>query len=300
MKNYFCFIMIVSLSIILIAGCNIFDWTSENKDEAFYDGIEFFNDGKFTQAKEKFAQAMQADPNRSDYRYYHAKAVVFEANLNFFAIAQNVIKIDTSSVVGLTLPLYTKERDLSIEQDAANKTQIYSVSTICRNDIAPIYLEQTHGDIKAQDIYFDYAILSLSLALLRLRDTNGDGVIGSDDFYFQIVKSSDGKYVFDLLGVMNYLQDPGNRNGFNHALLSSVGYVADGVSSLLKIIGNDTTYFNQTDLTSLLDNVSAAANRYQIDDDIDNDGDGFIDEEILNGIDDDGDGWIDEDVGIVP
>jgi tetratricopeptide (TPR) repeat protein len=300
MKNYFSIIMIDSLVLVLFAGCNIFDWTSENKDKAFYEGIEFFNDGKFTQAKEKFAEAMQLDPKRSDYRYYHAKAVVFEANLNFFAIAQNVIKIDTSSIASLTLPLYTKDPDLSLEQDAINKTKIYSVGTICRNDIKPIYLEQTHGDIQAQDIYFDYAILSLSLALLRLRDTNGDGIIGSNDFYFEIVKSSDGKYAFDLLSVINYLRDSNNQRSFNRTLLSSADYVADGVSSLFKVIGNDTTYFNQTDLTDFLDNVSSSASRYQIGDDIDNDGDGRIDEEILNGIDDDGDGWIDEDVGIVP
>ncbi len=284
----------------LVSNCNIFDWTSENKEEAFYAGVKFFNDGKFTEAKEKFAEAMEADSNRSDYRYYHAKTVVFEADLNFFAIAQNVIEIDTASIVGLTLPLYTKDRDLSLEQDAAKKTQIYSVSSVCRNDIAPIYLEQTHGDISARDIYFDYAILSMALALLRLRDTNGDGAIGLDDFYFEIHKSNDGKYVFDLMGVLNYLRDSNNQKDFNRALLGTAGYVADGVASLFKIIGTDTKYFNQIDLNDLLDNVSNAANRYQIDDDNDNDGDGRVDEEILNGADDDADGWIDEDVGIVP
>jgi hypothetical protein len=300
MKRYFAHMTMFSLILILMSGCNIFDWTSENKEEAFYEGLDFFNQGKFTQAKEKFTEAMKADPYRSDYRYYHAKAVVFEANLNYFAIAQDVIKIDTTTVVGLTLPLYTKDRDLSLEQDAANKNQIYGVSTICRNDITPIYEEQTYGDIKAQDIYFDYSILSMALALLRLRDTNGDGVIGSDDFYFEIIKSNEGEYVFDLMGVRTYLQDPDNRTDFNQTLLSSAGYVTDGISSLLKIISNDTTYFNQTDLTNLLDNVNNAANRYQVDDDIDNDGDGRIDEETLNGIDDDGDGWVDEDVGIIP
>jgi len=300
MKRYFSFLTAFSLLLILIAGCNIFDWTSENKEEAFYKGLEFFNDGNFTQAKEKFAEAMKSDPNRSDFRYYHAKAVVFEANLNYFAIAQNIIKVDTSSVMGVTLPLYTKDQDLSLEQDAANKNKIYGVSIICHDDITPIYLEHTHGDIKAQDIYFDYSILSMALALLRLRDTNGDGVIGADDFYFEIYKSNEGNYIFDLMGVRTYLQDPDNRTDFNQTLLVSVDYLSDGISSLLKIMSSDTTYFNQTDLTNLLDNVSSAANRYQIDDDIDNDGDGRIDEEILNGIDDDGDGWIDEDVGIVP
>ena len=300
MKHHTMFLLIFSLVVFLMSGCNIFDWTSENKEEAFYQGLEFFNDGKFTRAKEKFAEAMESDPNRSDYRYYHAKAVVFEADLNFFAIAQHIIEIDTSSVVGVTLPLYTKDRDLSLEQDATNKNQIYGVSSICRNDINPIYREQTHGDIKAVDIYFDYSILSMALALLRLRDTNGDGVIDADDFYFEIHKSADGNYTFDLLAVRDFLLNPDNRAGFNKTLLNAVGYFLDGVSSLLKTVGNDTTYFNQIDLLALLDNVSDAANRYQIDDDIDNDGDGLIDEEILNGINDDGDEWVDEDVGIVP
>lgn len=300
MKRYSQSVMIFSLILILIVGCNIFDWTSESKEEAFYEGLDLFNEGKFNQAKEKFAEAMEADPNRSDYRYYHAKAVVFEANLNFFAIAQNIIKVDTASVLGVTLPLYTKDRDLTLEQDAEIKNNIYGVSLICHHDITPIYLEQTYGDIKAQDIYFDYSILSLSLALLRLRDTNGDHIIGPDDFYLEIHKSNDGNYLIDLIGVIEYLQDPQNRMGFNHALLSSVGYASDGISALSKIFSSDTTYFNQTDLTDLLNNISSAANRYQIDDDLDNDGDGFIDEEILNGIDDDGDGWVDEDVGIVP
>jgi len=32
----------------------------------------------------------------------------------------------------------------------------------------------------------------MALALLRLRDTNGDGMIGIDDFYFEIHKSGEG------------------------------------------------------------------------------------------------------------
>ncbi|UCE04394.1 MAG: hypothetical protein JSW07_12245 [bacterium] len=300
MKRYFPFLTAFSLILILLSGCNIFDWSSENKEEAFYEGLELFNDGKFTQAKEKFAQAMKADPYRSDYRYYHAKAEVFEADLNFFAIAQNIIKVDTTTVMGVTLPLYTKDRDLSLEQDAANKNRIYGVSTVCRNDITPIYLEQTHGDIEAQDIYFDYSILSMALALLRLRDTNGDGVIGTEDFYFEIYKSSEGNYVFDLMGIRNHLQVPNNRTDFNQTLLSSADYLSDGIASLLKITRADTAYFNQSDLINVLDNVSDTANRYLVDDDKDNDGDGEVDEEILNGIDDDSDGWVDEDVGIIP
>jgi len=80
-----------SLSLLLICGlfffianCNIFDWTTISEDEVFYDGIKLFNEQKFAEAKEKFAEAMESDPSRSDYRYYHAKALVFASNLNLF------------------------------------------------------------------------------------------------------------------------------------------------------------------------------------------------------------------------
>lgn len=288
------------LIITLVSGCNIFDWTSENNDDAFYEGMELFNDGKFAEAKAKFAEAIESDPERSDFRYYHAKAVVFEANLNYFAMAQNLVKIDTATVMNIKLPLYTKEPDLSLAQDAEFKNRIYQASFVCHADLTPIFQEKTHGDIQAQDIYFDYAILSLALALLRLRDTNGDGIITTDDFYFSIYKSSEGNYTFDLLGVKNYLSTPENRQAFNRTLLKSVDYLADGIFSVLKIFHSDTKYFNQQDLQSLLNNIKNAADRYQMDDDKDNDGDGRIDEEILNGLDDDGDGVIDEDVGIIP
>lgn len=297
MKRY---LLVLLFILSLVSGCNIFDWTSEKNDEAFYEGMKLFNDGKFSEAKVKFADAIQSDPERSDFRYYHAKAVVFEANLNYFAMAQNLVKIDTATVMNIKLPLYTKEPDLSLDQDAVYKNQIYQASFICHDDLTPIYEEKTHGDIQAQDIYFDYAILSLALALLRLRDTNGDGQITTDDFYFTIFKSSDGNYTFDLLGVKNYLSTPENRQAFNQTLLKSVDFLSDGIFSLLRIFSSDTKFFDQQDLNNLLENIKTAANRYQIDDDKDNDGDGRVDEEILNGIDDDGDGLVDEDVGIVP
>ena len=83
------------------------------------------------------------------------------------------------------------------------------------------------------------------------------------------------------------------------ALLSSVGFIGEGIESLINTI-DDSLLFNNEDLTDFLQNVSDASSRYQVDDDIDNDGDGLIDEEILNGEDDDHDGITDEDVGIVP
>jgi len=117
--------ILLLMSMMLIASCNIFDWTSAPKDEAFYEGMALFNDGKFTEAKAKFAEAMKSDPFRSDFRYYHAKAVVFEANLNYFGLAQDLVNIDTSSVTNVKLPLYNKEPNMSLEEDAAYKNTFY-------------------------------------------------------------------------------------------------------------------------------------------------------------------------------
>ncbi len=292
--------ILLLMSMMLIASCNIFDWTSAPKDEAFYEGMALFNDGKFTEAKAKFAEAMKSDPLRSDFRYYHAKAVVFEANLNYFGLAQDLVKIDTARVMNVNLPLYNKEPNMSLEEDAAYKNALYQASLICHADVTPIYQEQTHGDIRAQDIYFDYSILSLTLAILRLRDTNGDGKISTEDFYFTISKTSEGKYTFDLLGIRNYLSKAENRQAFNRTLLNSVEFLTEGIVSLLKVFHQDSKFFDTQELNNLLENIKSAANRYQMVDGKDNDSDGRIDEEILNGSDDDGDGWVDEDVGIVP
>lgn len=293
-------ILLWLIMIALILNCNIFDWTTESNDEAFYEGLQLFNDGKFTAARDKFAAAIESDPLRSDFRYYHAKAIVFEANLNYFGLAQNLIKIDTATVQNLKLPLYNKEPNMSLIEDAAYKNRIYQTSLVCYMDLSPIYQEQTHGDIKAQDIYFDYSILSLALAILRLRDTNGDGQITTDDFYFSIYKSGGGKYTFDLVAVRNYLSTPENRQAFNRTLLKSVDYLAEGLFSLLKIFSSDSKFFDRSELQTLLNNIKTAAEQYQMDDNRDNDGDGRVDEETLNGLDDDGDELVDEDVGIVP
>lgn len=289
--------ILLLMLIALVAGCNIFDWTSAPKDEPFYEGLKLFNDGDFAAAKAKFAEAIKADPLRSDFRYYHAKAVIFEANLNYFGLAQDLVKIDTSSVMNVRLPLYNKEPNMSLEEDAAYKNRFYQASLICHEDVTPIYQEQTHGDIQAKDIYFDYSILSLTLAILRLRDTNGDGQITTQDFYFTIQKTGNGKYTFDLLGIKNYLSTAENRQAFNRTLLKSVEFLSEGIFSLLKIFHQDSEFFNPQELNTLLENIRSAANRYQMFDGKDNDGDGQIDEEILNGMDDDGDGWVDEDVG---
>ena len=294
-------LLICGVLFFIIANCNIFDWTTVAEDEVFYDGLKLFNQQKFTEAKEKFAEAMESDPTRSDYRYYHAKATVFASNLNLFQVVRQIIKIDTTTVTNLKLPLYTRESDMTIEQDNVYKNNLYQVVWVSHDDITPIYFEETHGEIQADDIYFEFSIMSLARAILQLRDTNNDKLIDNNDIYFGITKFCNPQtgecYYLPTLNddkVIDFLGVDENRRGFNEMLINSATYTAEGLTSINYVFG-DTTLFNNDDLENLIENIEDMSNFYQIGDRIDNDGDGSIDEEAINGLDDDGDGRIDED-----
>ena len=298
------FRLVASLSIVFIlliySSCNILDWTSTSTEEEFYCGLNLFNEQKFTEAKEKFAEALEKDPNNSEYLYYHAKAAVFEADLDFYTIARRIINIDTSSFQNLDLPLYTKEPDMTLDQDARYKNKIYQATWVAHNDISPIYFNNTHGDIEAIDVSFEFSILSMARAILQMRDTNNDMVINSNDLYFVIQKVYSpiiGKSIYlpNLGGIYDYLvESPENLAGFNSMLINSASYAAEGVASIMNTFA-DTTLFDNDDLEEIIEKVETLGNFYQVNDNIDNDNDGQIDEEEINMMDDDGDGYIDED-----
>ena len=103
--------------LILTASSNILDWSSEPDNEVFYEGIKLFNNKEFTKAKLKCEEAMESDPNNSEYRYYHAKAVIFESDLNFFSIARELVAGATSDDAGLQMPLYSTSADLTRVED---------------------------------------------------------------------------------------------------------------------------------------------------------------------------------------
>ena len=139
-------IVLVCCVLFLIANCNIFDWTTTSDDEVFYEGLELFNQKKFSEAKVKFAEAMESDPYRSDYRYYHAKATIFESDTNFFAIAREIINVDPLNE--LYLPLYStpplppgEDSIQFVQQDNQVKNHIYNITIVSHDDITPIYKE---------------------------------------------------------------------------------------------------------------------------------------------------------------
>lgn len=215
-----------------IAGCNIFDWTSNDNDDVYYEGIRLFNEKKFDEAKEKFAEAMKSDPQRSDYRYYHAKATLFETDINFLTVGREVIAPAKSKTPGY-LPLYSHEPDISIEQDRKTKNDIYQIVQIGHDDIHPIFMEETYGEIQKEDILFEYSLFSLTRAILQLRDTNNDGRIDENDFYFsiQVINLTNPEYII-YLGTV----DP---NSIVEALTNTVSYIGFGADALLEAFGSE-------------------------------------------------------------
>lgn len=302
MKNACYYLFIIVLMMTLYSGCNIFNWTSSSEEDAYYDGLKLFNDGKFADARAKFEEAIQSDPWRSDYRYYHAKALVMESDLNFFKIAHDMVDANNSNADQFQMPLYTwdKTKYPNRADELAFKNRLYNTTWRCHDDLSPIFFGRTHGEVTAEDIYFEYSIISMSRAVLQLRDTNNDSTIDAADWYFTIKKvvnpqTGEEMYVPDLQALINDLKNsPDARAGFNRMLLNTVKYGADGIVALVNTF-SDSTVIDPQELQSVLNRVEELGNLYQIGDGIDNDQDGRVDEELINLIDDDGDGRIDED-----
>lgn len=294
-------IMLICCVLFFIANCNIFDWTIKGEEELFYDGLKLFNQKKFEEAEEKFAKALALDSLRSDYRYYHAKATVFKSDINFFAIGRQIIDADKSGEY--SLPLYSRITGKEPEEDDRDKNAIYNITIVSHDDLNPIFQEKTHGEIKPEDIYFEYCLISYARALLQLRDTNNDGQINEEDFYFSIVKKTIGdSTIYEIRGLDNpdfkyYLI--ANYETFNNVLTTSLLNVVEGSISLYKATG-DTTLFDNEELNEIMDRVESTGSYYLVNDGEDNDGDGRIDEELLNGNDDDLDGIVDEDTRLFP
>jgi hypothetical protein len=207
-------IFLLCLLVLVVAGCNIFSWTTASDEELYYEGIKLFNAEKFAEAKIKFAEAREKDPLRSDYRYYHAKATIFEADINFLSVGRDVIQPQKLQSQYF-LPLYTQSANMTLAEDAAYKNKIYQIISICHDDIHPIFKNETHGELKKQDILFEYSLFALAMGILQLRDTNNDGVIDANDFYFSIYSASgsDVKYHiyfppnFDQKDIVNTVKD---------------------------------------------------------------------------------------------
>lgn len=218
---------------MLLAGCNIFRWTTPTDEDLYYDGIKLFNEKKFPEAKIKFEEAIAQDSLRSEYRYYHAKATIFEADINFIAIGRDVIKPEKLQAQYF-LPLYTKSASMSMAEDMAYKNAIYQIISVCHADIDPIFKNRTHGELTRQDILFDYSLFALAMGILQLRDTNNDGRIDANDFYFSIYSVSGEAVNYQIYFPPNY-----DKNDLVNTVKDAISFFGNGSLALTEIFLSD-------------------------------------------------------------
>jgi len=301
-------VVAIALSLaVILSGCNLFGWTSEESAKSLIDeGRQYMRDGDYAAAEAKFAQAKKEDPDNSDARYYHAKAVMHGSGFNPLDLAD--ILEDCPDGRGHSLPFFGPE------WPSERADRLYRAAHIVYYDLAPIYYGRTSGAIGREDIDFDLAIVASIRGLLLFRDTNFDGMITGADFWFSIGgHDNDERDGFTIDNLAEYVAANASvaaKDGptlaaaapvpvslitaFN-SLVDNIALVIAEAYTFIVTIATEDFGLDIEEIEDLLEQVVLTAHMYRIDPTEDNDADGVIDEETINGLDDDGDGLYDED-----
>ncbi|MFH1686010.1 MAG: hypothetical protein ABIE70_00640 [bacterium] len=302
--------MFLALGLILLmalglSGCNIFGWSSGTSVESLIeDGRRHMQDGEYAEAEAKFAEAMDKDPNSSEARYYHAKAVVHGTGENILTLASAV---DGGLGNGDNMPFTGDEWPV----DRASR--LYQAVNTAYADLKPIFEEETSGSIVKSDIDADLGVVAAIKGMLMFRDTDTNGVINTNDYPLDIVweieGADDGFAInnmrsFIAANAVSPLRDGpilAAASPIPLSLIGTVNFIIDNIVEIIAlardIINAITAEFglDPEEVEDFLNEVIAVAQYYKIADGLDNDGNHGADEEIIDGIDNDFDGRIDED-----
>ncbi|GEM_PF-1249595 len=294
------------LAAVLIAGCNIFGWTSGESTESLIDaGRRHMHDAEYELAQQKFAEAMEEDPASSDARYYHAKATMRVYGFDALTLGLDLSEGDFADGDGLPFSgdNWSKEK--------ANR--LFQAMKIVYEDLHPIYYRQTTGGYDSSDIDLDLGLVAGIKGILFFQDTDFDGVITDNDFDL-IFEFTDGQSGFMITNLIDYASQgpPGaarNRDQlaaapqpidtslvrvFNTLIDNVEVIIQESLGIILAILTEDPA-IDPDEIEDVLDEIIEIAQMYKIDDNEDNDHDNRVDEETINGLDDDFDGWVDED-----
>lgn len=177
---------------VLISGCNIFGWTAgdDNRDGYMAKGREYLRDSEYQKAADEFAKAIEEDPAYADARYYHAKAVVLAANINVGTIIDELESGGDSDL----LPLYSRNPELTMEQDIELKDRLYRANRTAYIDLTEIFEGRATGNFGKRDVAADLLIALGAYSLSGMRDTDQNGSITTEDIYLEIKEAQDGSY----------------------------------------------------------------------------------------------------------
>ena len=300
-------LLIVGLSITTITSCNIFSWSSHDDEESLIDeGNRLMRDAEYNAAAEKFARAMAKNPNDSEARYYHAKAVLHASGFN--SLFLGTIMTDVEFAGAYPFP-FTGPAWPSAD------AKLYTTMQVVRGDLEPILTGQATGVFDSADVDLDFALANAIEGTLLMRDSNFDGKIDNADFEFSF--SFQPGAGMSVINLKDYLSPAkAGSKGFDgqtsatnvdslivtfNNLLDSAGVVVNRSRDIIEHVLAENVGLDPDEINQVLTQVIKFAQYYKINDPADNDGDGYVSkygvgyDEQINAVDDDGDGFIDED-----
>lgn len=316
--------LVVGMITALIAGCNMFGFTSDAEKTPIEKAEDSIRDGNYAKARQELTDANGAllDSTNSMLVYTYSKAVLLESGLTIARIA-DLVQVDKGTSQNGNLALLDEIDNL----DYPTQTIWYQANREIAGKLSHIWKLETTGEMTKDDIALDYSISNIMGGVLSLRDTNRDNII--DDGDFKINLSEVNKVIggsptngFDFNGITdNGTSYPGltaflgtpvvnlklakaagiegyTPDDINPLIASLLEFLDQGEESVLFFIQNldGASSYDPEDIRDFIPKVAKIINYYWYYDGIDNDGDGRIDEEIINGEsedDDNGDGVID-------
>lgn len=293
---------------LAFAGCNIFNPTEDvriakgDAEALTYEGYLHFQKSEYSEAREYFEKAIQADSAYSEAWYGRAKAVMnMQPGLNLFQLI-SYAKVEEGE------DATSKFMNMPDDEAQSIKTAIDSVCFYLDPFIALDTLGKTDKKVTFKSFANSYTILQMTKLALTVRSASldlqnlfsTDLASGNMSVNWAALNPDSlgetAKETFTALAataqtlksnpeqtnkiIREYV--PGAEMFTDTALTLATEVMSNQIISIAEIV-NDT----ETDRASVYLNVG---NRR------DDDGDGCVDEEVFDGFDNDGDGEIDEDL----
>ena len=306
-------IVLCSLCVLFlgIVGCNLFNPTeainvdNSDADALTYEGYLKFRNNDYGEAERYFSKAIAADSSHSEAWYGSAKAKINLEEVNAFEILKYVNTDGNASVLPIA--------GMSDEMAQKYHQSINVVVDFMKKFITYDTTGRLDGVVTFKTISDSYMVLEMFQFMLVLRkEMPNIAACKEKDPISGLPKCSIGDILNGLHGnkgaeSLEFLHEVALTCAKNPESMGSVvGQIFPGFSSLLSAEGKNTTTSASCEaiasVTEVSDdpdenekNLSAVISFTGYSMDVDEDGDGCVDEEVVDGQDNDGDGVVDED-----
>lgn len=286
-------------------ACNLFNPTSSgdvpnNKEALVSEAFSAYRDAKYEDALENFDKALKKDSTLSEAYLGAVKAIMGMHNINVFTMIGEVRLAQKDQIPFMNL----SGQELENYQAMIAKSLPYIRELIKRDTLTPpknnkyLYSDKK---ITFSQIAAGYSIFEMAESLLKFRKT-------AVQFNLNISQNSEtGKLSIDLEELYNSsLENPENLDLVNTSIAELQNDIQNFTQNILPSIeeftdlsiftGESSSESVTKEIEATTSEIQAQISFFLINDNMDNDGDGCIDEEIFDKKDNDGDGLVDEDL----